>query len=933
MKILVFLFFAITLFFNLLQAQNLPVVIEAESGTLGSDFEVVDEGNLCYVRPMTDLANGAYPGNDSKIITFSIPFAETGSYHIYARIRVGEGTYNDDSFYLGKTFGSISATSSDGWHLANGLVPVGHNSPDEVVTGVGSVGVSAWKWVNLSAFLNAENPLNYSVENTNEPLFFCIGSRENGLDIDKIAFGKANLYFTVENLDKVEAGMTELPGENDSPDLAYSQVKTFINPIMPGDHPDLTLFKDGDDFYSCGSNFHFLPYLPILHSTDLVHWEEICRVIPASESSFINDAPQAGTWAGVITYFYDSYWIYFSNTAGGGQYFSKADHPAGPWSKPVKVKTTTNDGLGYDNSIFVDDDGTPYMLIKPSQYRNRIQEIGRDGHMTGEIMYLDWVNQDGKYSWAEGPVMCKHDGWYYYFIAGNVYGGQYVLRSSTISAEPSSWEALGNFFENVTDPAVTFRSPNHIAQPFQLADGTWWTISHSYEALGGNNWNGQGRQGMLHQVLWDANGKPTGKAPSTTPQLKPNLPKSGIPWKTPRSDHFENEAIELSWHFMNRKAAARYSLTEKPGWITLDPGSEKTHILHKESRHYYAIVTKMNVDVTSLGQEAGIYLTNGNESVTAELYSGYDNGKILGFRFENLNYTTNNPMGNELWLKVERTDHQISGFYSSNGIQWTQVGEAINVTNLDKGQENYNWWVGTSNGLYAAKVKASFDHYAYRDGFSLLPAVAYNNYFGLESVGSGNNRTLTNSTSKGGWLMFAGVDLGKDSRVPVKVEAEILANTSGKLEIWIDDLENEGQKIAEIEITSSNGELNTYSADFSNVSGQHDVYLRWRGETKAFNLKNFRFIAKESFYNNTEIIKEQENWSVYPNPVKSGFRIESSVAFEIVRVFDQNGRKVFEKIYPDSNTADYIQFNESQGIYLIQLIGNKQIAVKKFSVE
>jgi xylan 1,4-beta-xylosidase len=926
MQKLTFSIIIILLFNSLLQAQNLPVVIEAESGVLGSDFEIVDEGDLRFVRPKTDLANGSYPGNDSKIITFSVPFPETGTYHIYARIRVGAGTYNDDSFYLGKSFGTISPTSSDGWHLVNGLVPVGHNSPDEVVTGVGNVGVSAWKWVNISAFLNAENPITYSVENTNEPLLFCIGARENGLDIDKIAFGKANLYFTVENLDKVEAGMTELPGENDSPDLAYSQVLTFVNPIMPGDHPDLTLFKDGNDFYSCGSNFHFLPYLPILHSTDLVHWEEICRVIPASESSFINDAPKAGTWGGVITFFYDSYWIYFSNTAGGGQYFAKADHPAGPWTKPVKVKTTTDDGLGYDNSVFVDDDGTPYMLIKPGQYRNRIQEIGRDGHMTGDVMYLDWVNADGKYSWAEGPVMCKRDGWYYYLIAGHVYGGQYILRSRTLTDDPSSWEALGNFFENVTDPAVTFRSPNHISQPYQLEDGTWWTISHSYESLGGNNWNGQGRQGMLHQITWDANGKPTGKAPSTSPQLKPNLPKSGIPWKTPRSDHFENETIELSWHFMNRKAAARYTLTEKPGWLTLDPGSEKTHILHKESRHHYAIVTKMNVNVASTGQEAGIYLTNGNESVTAELYSGYNNGKILGFRFGNLNYTTNNPLGNELWLKVERTDHQISGFYSSNGILWTQVGDAINVANLDKNQENDNSWVGTSNGLYAAKVKASFDHYAYRDGFSLLPAVAYNNYFGLENVGSGSNRTLTNSTAKGGWLMFAGVDLGNDARIPVKVEAEILANATGTLEIWIDDLENDGQKIAEIVVTPADGKLTTYSSNTSKVSGQHDVYLRWRGEAKAFNLKNLRFVTDDSFYTNAEIIKEQSDWKVYPNPFQQTFTLESKQLHAKYSLFAIDGRLV------ESGTVQSMQqqigADLQPGIYFFSL-NNKVISLNK----
>jgi beta-xylosidase len=46
----------------------------------------------------------------------------------------------------------------------------------------------------------------------------------------------------------------------------YQQVNTYVNPVLPGDHPDPTLLKVGDDFYLCGSSFHFNPYMPIYHS-------------------------------------------------------------------------------------------------------------------------------------------------------------------------------------------------------------------------------------------------------------------------------------------------------------------------------------------------------------------------------------------------------------------------------------------------------------------------------------------------------------------------------------------------------------------------------------------------------------------------------------------------------------------------------------------
>ena len=52
-----------------------------------------------------------------------------------------------------------------------------------------------------------------------------------------------------------------------------NQENTYTNPVLPGDHPDPTLFQYGNDFYHCGSTFHFNPYMPVYHSTDLVHWE------------------------------------------------------------------------------------------------------------------------------------------------------------------------------------------------------------------------------------------------------------------------------------------------------------------------------------------------------------------------------------------------------------------------------------------------------------------------------------------------------------------------------------------------------------------------------------------------------------------------------------------------------------------------------------
>ncbi|MFL6696073.1 MAG: family 43 glycosylhydrolase, partial [Vitreoscilla sp.] len=50
---------------------------------------------------------------------------------------------------------------------------------------------------------------------------------------------------------------------------------TFVNPIVPGDHPDPTVLKDGDDYYMTFSSFFSYPGIVIWHSRDLVNWTPI----------------------------------------------------------------------------------------------------------------------------------------------------------------------------------------------------------------------------------------------------------------------------------------------------------------------------------------------------------------------------------------------------------------------------------------------------------------------------------------------------------------------------------------------------------------------------------------------------------------------------------------------------------------------------------
>lgn|GEM_PF-421736 len=204
-----------------------PVIVEAESGTMGSEFISTQDGDTNYVSIQTDMVNSGNPGNTNRIITYHVVFPDTGTYDLFARIRVGASTYSDDSFFYGNGFGEKNIDNDDDWILSNGLASAGFSSATDVVYDAGGLGSGVWKWVNLSRnAYQGETGITFTIEPGGLTQTFVIGGRENGLEFDKFAFGKSYLYYTVGQLDSVKPGSAELPGNVwDGPPLASRQSK------------------------------------------------------------------------------------------------------------------------------------------------------------------------------------------------------------------------------------------------------------------------------------------------------------------------------------------------------------------------------------------------------------------------------------------------------------------------------------------------------------------------------------------------------------------------------------------------------------------------------------------------------------------------------------------------------------------------------------
>ena len=49
----------------------------------------------------------------------------------------------------------------------------------------------------------------------------------------------------------------------------------YRNPVLPGFHADPSVCTNGKDFYLVNSTFQYFPGVPVFHSKDLIHWEQV----------------------------------------------------------------------------------------------------------------------------------------------------------------------------------------------------------------------------------------------------------------------------------------------------------------------------------------------------------------------------------------------------------------------------------------------------------------------------------------------------------------------------------------------------------------------------------------------------------------------------------------------------------------------------------
>ena len=282
----------------------------------------------------------------------------------------------------------------------------------------------------------------------------------------------------------------------------------YTNPILHLDYSDPDVCRVGEDYYMTASSFNCFPGLPILHSRDLVHWEQIGAALtdypgegwdtaPAGADDFRTTVQHGkGVWAPAIRYHGGWFYIYVGDP-DRGIFMVRTQDPAGRWEPPVWV--VKQKGF-IDPCPLWDDDGRAWLSHGLAGSRAGLKSVLFVASMAADGTRLEGPSRivyDGHLTQPtiEGTKFYQREGWYYIFApAGGVATGwQTVLRSRN---------PYGPYEERI----VMAWAPGTVNGPHQ---GAW------IEALDGSHWflhfqdkGAYGRIVHLQPLQWLADGWP-----------------------------------------------------------------------------------------------------------------------------------------------------------------------------------------------------------------------------------------------------------------------------------------------------------------------------------------------------------------------------------------------------------------------------------------
>jgi xylan 1,4-beta-xylosidase len=286
-----------------------------------------------------------------------------------------------------------------------------------------------------------------------------------------------------------------------------SQVR-YANPVLPGDHPDPSIIRVGDDYWATATTSQWAPIFPLLHSRDLVNWEHVGAVFekPPAWSSGSYWAPEIAQRGG-------RFFVYYTARRKAGPLcvaVATAPQPQGPYTDHGPL--VCQDVGSIDGVLIDDENGRPHLVWKEdgnSQKRPTpiwAQRLSPSGTaLVGTRRELLRNEAPWEAHLIEGPFILRRGEWFYMFYSADACCGRkcnYKLGVARARALLGPWE------RHPKNPILAgnddWKCPGH-GSIVTTADGRDFLLYHAYHP---GNFQFAGRQGVLDEITWNADGWP-----------------------------------------------------------------------------------------------------------------------------------------------------------------------------------------------------------------------------------------------------------------------------------------------------------------------------------------------------------------------------------------------------------------------------------------
>lgn len=321
----------------------------------------------------------------------------------------------------------------------------------------------------------------------------------------------------------------------------------YQNPPLYADFPDPDIIRVGENFYFATTTFANSPGLTILRSPDLLHWTYVSHVVPRLDGNVKFDLADGGAYRGGIfapsLRHHNGIFYVAVTPVGQNTRIYSSKQIEGPWS----MKTL--DREAFDPALYFDTDGKGYIATSG----------GWDGTITLLTLNSDYsavadARKIHYHKGAEGSKLVKRGDYYYLF---NALPSKLALVVSRAKNLFGPWE---------TRAQIDDTSGGHQGAIVDLPDGSWYGFVMVDAGAIGRMTNISPMFWVDDWPVWGTPDQP-GRVPKTAAAPIPGKPAI----QPATSDQFDAPRLGLQWQWNHNPDNARWSLSERPGFLRLRP--------------------------------------------------------------------------------------------------------------------------------------------------------------------------------------------------------------------------------------------------------------------------------------------------------------------------------------------------------------------------